>query len=520
MRGACRPGLGRGHASSSHKIIMILFCYGAYYIRTTRTEPTLSSISEARSPEIRAFPGSGARIGYGQIWPLAAMIDVIIITLASVSTGAGYHSLMANEIGSLETHASLGLVTGVFYLAAAHHLGLYRIQELFRKSHDLRRTLASWALAILFLSIVLFVLKMGSSVSRGSVICFAALGGVCLVSWRTLAKRRLARALAMGAIRGRRAVLCGDSEELALFGRDDLLARFGIDEVERIVLLSTKPVQTNFNATEYAMRVARESGAEEIILALPWSNHAQLEVIRRHLRVSALPVRLLPDRAVSAVLAHDAAGPAELLLVQIQREPLSSAERAAKRALDIVIACCTILALAPLMALTALAVKLESKGPIVFRQRRNGFNGKEFTIFKFRTMMVLEDGPSIVQASRGDRRVTRLGRLLRQTSIDELPQLFNVIKGNMSIVGPRPHAVAHDDEYGQLIANYAFRHHVKPGITGWAQVHGYRGATPHIENMAKRIELDLWYVNHWSLNLDLEIILRTILELMRRRNAY
>jgi undecaprenyl-phosphate galactose phosphotransferase/putative colanic acid biosynthesis UDP-glucose lipid carrier transferase len=135
-------------------------------------------------------------------------------------------------------------------------------------------------------------------------------------------------------------------------------------------------------------------------------------------------------------------------------------------------------------------------------------------------MMFLEDGPSIVQATRGDRRVTRLGRLLRQTSIDELPQLFNVIKGDMSIVGPRPHAVAHDDEYGQLIANYAFRHHVKPGITGWAQVHGYRGATPHIENMAKRIELDLWYVNHWSLSLDLEILLRTIFELIRRRNAY
>lgn len=173
----------------------------------------MSSVTEARSPEIRAFPGAGARIGYGQIWPLAAILDVTIITLASLSTGAGYHSLMANEIGSLETHASLGLVTGIFYLAAAHHLRLYRIQELFRKSHDSRRTLASWALAILFLSIILFVLKIGSSVSRGSVICFAALGGVCLVSWRTLAKRRLARALAMGAIRGRRAVLCGDIEE-------------------------------------------------------------------------------------------------------------------------------------------------------------------------------------------------------------------------------------------------------------------------------------------------------------------
>lgn len=161
---------------------MILYRVVQYYVYTHADGTTLSSITEARSPEIRAFSAAGARIGYGQIWPLAAVLDVIIITLASLSTGAGYHLLMANEIGSLETHAGLGLVTGIFYLAAAHHLRLYRIQELFRKSHDSRRTLASWALAILFLSIVLFVLKIGSSVSRGSVICFAALGGAFVLS--------------------------------------------------------------------------------------------------------------------------------------------------------------------------------------------------------------------------------------------------------------------------------------------------------------------------------------------------
>jgi exopolysaccharide biosynthesis polyprenyl glycosylphosphotransferase len=179
-----------------------------------------------------------------------------------------------------------------------------------------------------------------------------------------------------------------------------------------------------------------------------------------------------------------------------------------------------LLACIPLLAAAAVAIKFDSPGPIIFRQRRNGFNGKVFVIYKFRSMTVLEDGPAIVQASKGDRRTTRIGKFLRQSSVDELPQLLNVIKGDMSLVGPRPHALAHDDKYGQQIANYAFRHHVKPGITGWAQVNGYRGETRRVEHMAKRIELDLWYINNWSIVLDLKILLRTFFEFLRWRNVY
>ncbi|MCR1286060.1 sugar transferase, partial [Escherichia coli] len=152
-----------------------------------------------------------------------------------------------------------------------------------------------------------------------------------------------------------------------------------------------------------------------------------------------------------------------------------------KRLLDIVVAATSLALLTPPLILAAIAIKLESKGPVIFQQRRNGFNGKPFVIYKLRSMRVQEDGGSVVQATKEDPRVTRVGRLLRQTSIDELPQLFNVLQGHMSIVGPRPHALVHDYEYGAMIANYAFRHHVKPGITGWAQVHGYRGATPQLE---------------------------------------
>ena len=162
------------------------------------------------------------------------------------------------------------------------------------------------------------------------------------------------------------------------------------------------------------------------------------------------------------------------------------------------------------MLLTALWIKLDSPGPIFFLQTRNGFNGHAFRIVKFRSMHVLEDGDTIRQATRADPRVTKIGRWLRRTNIDELPQLFNVLYGNMSLVGPRPHAAAHNSEYEKLIANYAFRYHVKPGITGWAQVNGYRGETPFTDLMEKRVELDLWYINNWSMWLDIKISISNV----------
>src|SRR5204862_458997 len=180
--------------------------------------------------------------------------------------------------------------------------------------------------------------------------------------------------------------------------------------------------------------------------------------------------------------------------VEFQRAPLSLSERVGKRLVDIVLGVSAIVLLVPMFVIVAIAIKLDSPGAALFRQTRCGFNSRRFKIFKFRTMTDLDDGPTIRQAVRGDRRVTRLGAWLRRTSIDELPQLFNVVSGEMSLVGPRPHAAAHNTEYEQIIGNYAFRHHVKPGITGWAQVNGYRGETGALEMMQKRVECDLWYI--------------------------
>jgi undecaprenyl-phosphate galactose phosphotransferase/putative colanic acid biosynthesis UDP-glucose lipid carrier transferase len=172
------------------------------------------------------------------------------------------------------------------------------------------------------------------------------------------------------------------------------------------------------------------------------------------------------------------------------------------------------------MLVVGLLIKLDSEGPVFFCQTRVGFNGQTFRIWKFRTMTTLDDGPVVRQAQKNDARVTRIGRWLRASSVDELPQLLNVLVGDMSLVGPRPHAVAHDSQYDAVIANYALRRHVKPGITGWAQVCGFRGETPTVDLMLRRVEHDLWYINNWSLWLDSLIVMRTAIALMRPQNAY
>jgi len=231
-------------------------------------------------------------------------------------------------------------------------------------------------------------------------------------------------------------------------------------------------------------------------------------------------VHLLPDENVGMLLAARPGNIGTTFTVELQRAPLTKAEQAFKRTLDAIVAAMMVFLLSPLMLIAAALIKIDSSGPVLFKQRRNGFNGRTFAIYKFRSMRVLEDGESIKQATQDDPRVTRVGRWLRQTSIDELPQLFNVLKGDMSLVGPRPHALAHNTEYQDIVANYAFRHHVKPGITGWAQVNGFRGETQTVDSMAKRVEHDLWYINHWSLWLDLRILLKTLLLAYRQPMAY
>jgi undecaprenyl-phosphate galactose phosphotransferase/putative colanic acid biosynthesis UDP-glucose lipid carrier transferase len=264
----------------------------------------------------------------------------------------------------------------------------------------------------------------------------------------------------------------------------------------------------------------RRNNCGEVLLMLPWDDHARIEFSRERVRNLPVASRLLPDLHVRSLSNFVSSARKRVLAIEIQRAPLSAVERVVKRAMDILVAGTALAALLPIFVLTAIAIKLDSEGVVIFRQRRKGFNGKEFVMLKFRTMRVQEDGPVVVQATREDPRVTSLGRFLRAASIDELPQLLNVLRGEMSLIGPRPHALAHDSYFEKILEGYAFRHHVKPGLTGWAQCNGSRGATPTVEDIAERVKLDLWYVNNWSLWLDVQIVIKTFFEVARKRNAY
>jgi putative colanic acid biosynthesis UDP-glucose lipid carrier transferase len=207
-------------------------------------------------------------------------------------------------------------------------------------------------------------------------------------------------------------------------------------------------------------------------------------------------------------------------VVAVCETPFTGVNNVVKCISDYVLATLILLLLAPLLLAVAVGVKLSSPGPVIFKQRRYGLDGREILVYKFRSMTTLDDGDQIRQATRGDSRVTIFGAFLRRTSMDELPQFLNVLQGRMSIVGPRPHAVAHNETYRKLIKGYMIRHKVKPGITGWAQVNGYRGETETVDKMQKRIEYDLDYLRNWSLSLDLWIIVKTVLVVLRDRHAY
>ena len=235
---------------------------------------------------------------------------------------------------------------------------------------------------------------------------------------------------------------------------------------------------------------------------------------------SPVAARLLPDKRVRSLTNYASSARQRVLAIEIQRAPLTTTERAVKRMLDLTLAFIALVFFTPLLGFTAIAIRLDGPGPVIFRQNRKGFNGQPFVMFKFRTMTVQEDGDAVTQATRHDSRVTNIGRLLRAASIDELPQLVNVVRGEMSLSGPRPHALAHDNYFEKVLEDYAFRHHVKPGMTGWAQVHGLRGATPTVDVISQRVKMDLWYINNWSLWLDLQILVKTFFEVLRKRNAY
>ena len=263
---------------------------------------------------------------------------------------------------------------------------------------------------------------------------------------------------------------------------------------------------------------------DKVILALPWSAEARIRMLLTRLMALSVDVSVCPDEAALAMLRLPVDDLSGLPTLRVAARPLSLWTQVAKRAEDLVLTTLMLVALAPVIALTALAVKLDSPGPALFRQRRHGYNNREITVYKFRTMRVAQaDASGARQTARDDDRITKVGALLRRLSLDELPQLFNVLKGEMSLVGPRPHPVGMRTEnlLGEdIVETYAHRHRVKPGLTGWAQVHGYRGATADVEALMRRVEYDLDYIERCSVALDLRILMMTPFSLISTKNAF
>ena len=259
---------------------------------------------------------------------------------------------------------------------------------------------------------------------------------------------------------------------------------------------------------------------DEVWVALPLHALGEMQDIFYRLRFSTANIRVLPDIFEFDLLNHSVSEIAGIPVINLRASPIQGINQILKFAEDKVIALVILILISPILMLISLAVKVSSKGPIFYIQKRYGFDGKVIRVYKFRSMYLHDDETILKQASKDDGRVTTVGKFLRKTSLDELPQFINVLQGRMSIVGPRPHAVSHNEHYKQLVKKYMQRHMVKPGITGWAQINGFRGETDTLDKMEKRVEYDLYYIENWSLFLDLKIIALTIVKGFFAKNAY
>ncbi len=485
-----------------------------------------SRLSESDIVEPRSCAKTDSRfisqfkISCQKIEILARVVDLFLIAIASTFGEVVCQHVWFDNLATVGACLSAGIIIGVLYVCLISARGLYRLPVLLAPHPYIGLLLAIFAATALLVAGSLFFTKGNVAFPASPLVAALLPQMFLLVTARWVFAKATRSLLSAGSLDGRRVVLIGEPAELLGLNASFLLRYCGVREVFRVAVATNPGCRTGEGLAGLAgaLAAAREHGADEFLLALHWGSQELLGIIRSRLRESPLPVRLLPDYNIRTLLGQRGLSTDGMSRpMTIQGAPLTALERATKRTLDVLGSMTAILFLSPLLLIAAIAVKLDSSGPVIFQQRRTGFNAKEFVIFKFRTMTVLEDGPAITQACRGDLRATRVGKFLRRSSIDELPQLFNVLNGEMSLVGPRPHAVAHDQEYRVNIADYGFRQHIKPGITGWAQVNGLRGETRSLEKMTERVKLDLWYISNWSLGFDIYILVRTCFEVLRDR---
>jgi Undecaprenyl-phosphate glucose phosphotransferase len=411
---------------------------------------------------------------------------------------------------------------GMIFIANAMSVAqAYDLHDLTSLRAQLSKVTAGWATAFALLIAVAYFDKVSDQFPRMWIGLWFGLGISASLAARAALRVYLAWRRRAGALSITVAVVGSD-----LFASQVKRRFAGSDDMDARVLPAFAPrfeigADEGDQSVAGLLRLARRTRIDEIIVQLPDKRDATFSAMLEKLGELPVNVHLCPDLSDLAISPRKLAVLCEAIMISVYERPLSGWAAIMKRAEDVVLSALLLVLFMPLMGIISLLVKLDSAGPVFFRQQRFGFNNNPIWVYKFRTMHAnAAADPVVTQARRFDPRVTRIGRILRRTSLDELPQLMNVLKGEMSLVGPRPHAIAHNEYYATCINRYLHRHRVKPGITGWAQVNGLRGETPTIDAMHARVKHDLFYIENWSIWLDFWILVRTFAVGFVHPNAY
>ena len=468
-----------------------------------------------------------------RFFAIAVGLEAALIIAASVLTGLAYHIAVYGDLGPVLDFAAAGTLTALLFTLPFIFAGRYSIDAFLGGKRGFSELFNAWGYAFLCLAVLGFLTKTTGMMSRGWMLTFFFTGLMCVVQFDALLERWLRRGISAGWVAARRLILIGTAGDIARFKSEHAGDGCGAEVVATALLPENYP--ENDLDEPYADDDLRRSLASAVdlgrkrevsdVVALIGSHNGRL-LSRITDSCMDLPATIHLGRlgAIGHYPGLRIERMGTMTTLALVPSPMSTPQLVAKRAFDLVAASVALAACAPVLAVVAALIKLDdarsgTHGPVFFRQHRRGFNHKQFMIWKFRTMTTMDDGPNVVQAQPDDPRVTRIGRVLRRSNLDELPQLFNVIAGQMSLVGPRPHAVAHDVHFERCIERYARRLNVKPGITGWAQVNGFRGLTETEQDMRNRVACDLHYIDHWSIAFDLYIIAMTVASSRAYRNA-
>jgi Undecaprenyl-phosphate glucose phosphotransferase len=448
----------------------------------------------------------------------AVVADIVIVVGISLLMGFVYHEAAYGDIGPLHSFVGVGATAAGIFVLPGIFRGEYDLAHYLTFRPHIRRAFTYWHVTIVALLALGFLTRLTEDYSRGSLVLFYLVGLPVVLTARYALVSTVVFGSKVGLVTAQRVFLIGSGEDISAFVQRYQPWNFGLQMVggaplTRLDKYSSPEERRRVLAADlkHAVESARNLRPDAVYIVAPWSETGTIDLCVDEFLNMPVEIHLGPERILDRFDNVRIAKHGAMASLQLTRAPLSRFEQMQKRIFDVTIAAGVLISLSPLLALVALGVFLEGGRPILFRQRRYGFNQHEFRIIKFRTMMTLDDGDVVPQVTHDDPRVTRFGRFLRKWNIDELPQLINVLKGDMSLVGPRPHALSHNREYEQKIALYARRHNVLPGITGWAQVNGFRGETDTDDKMRARVDHDLYYIDNWSPWLDLRILLKTLL---------